>query len=117
MGLNLENVMRFNHIHRTVVSLAESMRENLGEDAAKTNSVKGDEDNPHALVFLDVADYMTLGEDYKDMFETAVHEADGVNFFTLPGGYIRFTFSVKDYWNREKDPYETELVELPKRTK
>lgn len=112
MGLNVENTLKFNHVLGNIVDLIEILNNSLGEDIAIASHEDGTEDDPTGLIFLDFPSFMSFSEKEKELFESAVHEADAVNFFVLPEDWIRITFAVLNCWNRESDPYETDVVDI-----
>ena len=112
MGIIAENVIRFNHIRSDIIDLAASINEEFGEVFAHASSDEGSEEDPTALVFLDIPSFSTFSKDQMVLFNSAMCEADGVNFLILPEEYIRITLSICNYWEQEKNPYSTDVVDL-----
>ena len=115
MGLNVENSIRFNHVATDVYHLAELLNQELGEGSAFASAEEGNEEDPSALIFLDIPSFMSFNETEKRIYEEALKESDAINFFCLPDEWIRLTFAIKDYWEREEEPYETNVIELVKK--
>ena len=114
MGLVVENSIRFNHVCGDIINLADGLNETLGEDTAVASYEEGSEEDPTALVFLDIPSFMTLDNQDKKLFESALKESDAVNFVIL-GGMVRITFAIQNYWKQEEEPFETNVIELVKK--
>lgn len=112
MGLVMSNVIRWNHIRENIVDLAMMVNETYDDLLATASSEEGSEDDPSALIFLDVPSFVSFDQEQMKLFTDAMKEADGMNLFILPNEYIRITLSVKDYWEIEHDRYDTNVVEL-----
>ena len=115
MGLNLENALRFNRVRESVSDLADSLNTTFDEKIVLSSYEEGCEEDPTALMFMDIPSFTTFDHVEMKLFETAMEASDGVNFFVLPNQFIRLTFSVCDYWEQENDPYDTNVIELRKK--
>lgn len=112
MGLNIDNTIRFNFVLESAIKLADSLNEFLGENIAIVQDEEGTENDPTGIVFLDFPSFTSVYQEEKELFEQIIHEADAVNFFVLPEEWIRIAFAVLNCWDKESDPYETDVVDI-----
>ena len=113
MGFIPEKKKQFESMWSTAEELADHVKDVTdGDGFIFIDYVEGSDNDPSALIVIDVPSYSTFSMNGKDILEKIIHESDGVNFFVTEHGWIRITLIVRNEWEIEKDPYKTDVVDI-----
>lgn len=116
MGVNKKKLQQLDLLWNIVNELKETFNKNLGDDMIVTKRDDGSEEDPTALVFMDLPSFTTFSPVEKKIFETALGKSDAVNFFCLPDEWVRISFAVFDEYECEyTGTEETKVVQLHKK--
>lgn len=117
MGVNAKKQKQLDAVWEHVTKLKNLIAATLGDGMMMlTEREDGSEEDPTALVFMDLPSFMSFTTEEKKLFEAALTNSDAVNFFSLPNKWIRITFAVLNEYDREYTGTEkTEVLQLHKK--
>ena len=116
MGVNAKKLEQLDAVWEHVTKLKNLITATLGDGMMLTEREDGSEEDPTALVFMDLPSFMSFNQAEKKIFEMALAKSDAVNFFSLPNEWIRITFAVLNEYDREYTGTEkTEVLQLHKK--
>ena len=116
MGVNAKKQEQLDAVWEHVSKLKNLITATLGSCMMLAEREDGSEEDPTALVFMDLPSFMSFTTEEKKLFEVALANSDAVNFFSLPDEWIRITFAVLNEYDREYTGTEkTEVLQLHKK--
>lgn len=110
MGVIAEKQEQFKMVEKLVRELADTLAGSTGADLVDMASEEGSEEDPSAIVCLDVPSFMTFNAVEKKIFELAVAKCDIINFLAIENNWIRITFGIIGEYEREYTGTESTVV-------
>ena len=113
MGFVPEKKQRYDDLCKTVKDFADNITDVMGEEGfVELSYEEGFEEDPMAMIFIDIPSFSTFSLTGKKLLEEIIHKADAVNFFVTGDKWVRITLGVENEWEKESKPYRTVVKEL-----